>query len=81
MIPKEKMPDFANIICIQVIYKTKKNDDGSLKLKARIAPHGSEDSRIYMLTTDCTIRPRTGLRIDEFRTSLFGWKLYTANTK
>lgn len=35
-----EIPPDANIISSHVIYKVKMNDDKSLKLKAKIAPHG-----------------------------------------
>jgi len=65
IIPKDKSTSGANIIGSHTLYKVKHNDDGSLKLKARIAPHGNEDDIKHMLNKDCTICPPTGLRIVE----------------
>lgn len=39
-----KIPKAPNIINSHVIYKIKHNDDKNLNLKARIVPHGNEDS-------------------------------------
>ena len=42
-VPIEKVPKNSNVIASHVIYKVKKNDDLSLIMKARIAPHGKKD--------------------------------------
>lgn len=78
---KSKVPPSSNIINSHVLYKIKQNDDGSLKLKARIAPHGNEDTLKDLLTKDCTTCPPTGLRILESIASLFGWTLHKADVK
>lgn len=44
MVHVSKVPADANVITRHVIYKVKTNDDGSLKMKARIAPHGNKDN-------------------------------------
>lgn len=41
--PHNKVLSDANIISSHTLYKVKMNDDGSLKMKARIAPHGNEE--------------------------------------
>lgn len=43
IVPKTKVPTSADVINSHTLYKIKVNDDRSLKLKARIAPHGNED--------------------------------------
>ena len=55
------------------------NDDGSLKLKARIAPHGNEDDLKRVLNKDCSTCPPTGRRILEYIASLHGWRVYKAD--
>jgi len=40
---RDDVPDHANVINSHFLYKLKQEDDGTLKLKARIAPHGNED--------------------------------------
>ena len=57
----------------------KQNDDGSLKLKARIAPQRNEDDMKYFLSKDCTTCPPTGLRILESFASLYSWTVYKAD--
>lgn len=42
VIPREKVPKNANVIRSHSLYMIKVNDDGSMKLKARIAPYGNE---------------------------------------
>ena len=64
-----------------VIYKLKYNDDKTLALKARIAPHGNEDDEKEILTTDCQTCPPTGIRIILSVASLFGWKIKRADAK
>lgn len=49
----------ASIIKSNNIYKVKMNDDKTWKLKARIAPHGNEDSIKDILKSDsCTTEER-----------------------
>ena len=65
IVSNREIPDGANIISSYTLYKVKHNDDGSLKLKAPVAPHGNEDAMKDMLGTDCSTCPPTGLRIVE----------------
>lgn len=66
------VPDGANVIISHTLYKVKHNNDGTLKLKARKAPHGNEDDPQHLLNKDCSMCPPTGLRILESSASLFG---------
>lgn len=75
-VSKSKITSSSKIINIHVLYKVKQNDDGSLKLKACIAPHGNEDDLKDSLSKECTTCPPTGIRILEYIASDFGWKLY-----
>lgn len=52
-----------------------------MALKARIAPHGNEDSEKERLTTDCQTCPPTGIRIVLSVSALFGWKVKRADAK
>lgn len=52
IVPHSDVPSDANIVNSHVLYKVKNNDDGSLKLKARIAPHCNEDDLKDFLTSD-----------------------------
>ena len=69
----------ANIIGSHTIYKMKQNDDGSLKLKARIASHGNEDDLKSELHIDCSTCSPTGLRILKSVASLPGWTVCKAD--
>lgn len=62
-VPIELVPKNANVISSHVTYKVKVNDDKSLKLKARIAPHGNEDSLKNELRSDCAMCPPIVIRI------------------
>ena len=46
-VPIRKVPENLNII-----YKVRENDDGSLKMKTRIALHGNKDKDSDILKTD-----------------------------
>ena len=74
-IPWSDVPDGSNIIGSHGIFKMKTNDDGSLKLKARIALHGNEDSQKAEMKTDCCICSPTGIRIVVMVAAFFGWCL------
>lgn len=80
-VPIKTLPQDANIIGSHTIYKVKMNDDKTLKLKARIAPHGNEDDLKHLLTKDCAICPPTGMHILESIASLYGWKIVRGDVK
>ena len=63
MVHVSKVPSDANVITSHVIYKVKLNDDASLKIRARIAPHGDKDTDQYQLKTDFSVCPPTGIWI------------------
>jgi len=81
IVARDDVPDHANVINSHVLYKLKQNDDGTLKLKACIAPQGNEDDLKDVLNSDCSTYPPTELRIVESIASLFGWKMYKADVK
>lgn len=61
-VPIGEMPDKANIISSHTIYKIKVDECNALCLKARIAPHGNEDSLKLELKSDCAMCPLLGFR-------------------
>ena len=69
------VPQDANIITSHVIYKVKANDDGSYKMKARIAPHGNKDKEMKNLKTDSCVCPPTGVGILLSIACIYGWPL------
>lgn len=81
IVPISDVPDGANVIGSHVLYKVKKNDDESLKLKSRIAPHGNEDDLKEELTTDCAVISPLGLRIVQSIAALFGWPIDLGDVK
>ena len=76
LIPRDQVPANSNVINSHVIYKVKINDDQTLKLKDRIAPHGNEDSLRSVLKSDCSMCSPTGVRIVIMISSLFGWRIH-----
>ena len=70
-----KVPKGSNVITSHVTYKVKANDDGSLKLKARIAHHGNKDRDRERLKTDSSHCPPTGIRILTSIATIMHWSL------
>lgn len=66
----------ANVINSYVLYQVKRNYNGLLNLKARIAPHANDDDLKTLLASSCSTCPSTGLRIAEFIAALHGWLMY-----
>ena len=79
VVPRSEVPSDANVINSHVLYKLKDNDDGSLKLKARIAPHGNEDNLKDILASDCSTCPPSGLRILQSVATIKKWTIYKAD--
>lgn len=77
----ESVPRNANIIDSHTLYKVKHNDDDTLALKARIAPHVNEDRDKEELTTDCATCSPSGIRVVKSMASLKGWKLKRGDAK
>ena len=63
VIDMSEVPRNANVITSHVLYKVKANDDGSMKMKARIAPHGNKDKDRSDLKSDSATCPPTGIRL------------------
>ena len=70
-----KVPKDSNIITSHVLYKVRANDNGSLKLKARIAPHGNKDRDKAFLKTDSAQCPPTGIGILLSISTMMKWSL------
>ena len=81
VIPSSQLPSAANIINSHKIYRVKQNDDESLKLKARIAPHGNEDDLNDFLDKDCATCSPTRIQIVQSVVPLQDWTLYKAEFK
>ena len=71
----EKIPRNANVITSHVIYEVKVNDDGPLKMKARIAPGGNKDKDRNILKTDSAECPPNGIRILSSIATIKKWPL------
>ena len=74
-IPIHEVPKNSNIITSHVIYKAKENNDGSFRMKARIAPHGNKDKDKDRLKTDSSQCTPTGIRILLSISALMQWHL------
>lgn len=61
-VPHSELQSDAITVNSQVMYKVKKNDDSSVKLKTRIAANGSEDYLKHFLISDCTTCPPIDLK-------------------
>lgn len=62
-IPRWKISRDANVVSSHVVYRIKVEDDDSLRLNARIAPHGNEDSDTENSKTDCCMCPPEGILV------------------
>ena len=74
-VPINKVPRNSNIITSLVIYKVKANDDGVLKMKARIVPHANKDKDRDTLKTDSSQCPPTGIRILTSIATIMHWTI------
>ena len=81
VIPRSALPPNSNVISSHTIYKIKVNDDDTLKMKARIAPHGNEDSIKAELKSDCNMCSPSGIRIILAFAALKGWIVTKADVK
>lgn len=63
LVPVEAIPEKANIVNSHVLYTLKNNDDKSLTIKARIAPHGNDDKDKDILTIEFQPCQPSGIRI------------------
>lgn len=81
IVPRSCVPVNANVIGSHTIYKIKANDDQTLKLKARIAPHGNEDSDKSNLRSDCNMCPPIGIRIVSSTATIRKWRVVRADAE
>ena len=81
VVPRSNVPKNANVIRSHVLYKMKERDDGSLTCKARIVPHGNEDSEKKNLKTDSASCPPLGMRVLFSFCNIFGWYLSKIDVK
>lgn len=68
------VPIGSNVLSSHVLYKVKTLNDGSRKIKARIAPHGNKDRDRNKLKTDSAVCTPVGIRVLSFAV-IKGWKL------
>lgn len=75
------VPKNANVISSHVIYTLKVNEDKSLSIRARIAPHGNEDSLRHELKSDCSMCSPSGIRFVLAIAALCKWITTKADAK
>lgn len=80
-VPISEIPSNANMTSSHTIYKIKCEDNQSLRLKARIAPHGNEDSIKDSLQSDCCMCSPTVIRTMVTILSVRHWKLISGDVK
>ena len=71
----DKVPKNSNVITSNVTYKVNANDDGSFKMKARIASLGNKYKDKDMLKTDSSRFSPTGIRIQLLIYTMEKWWL------
>ena len=71
----DKEPKDSNVITSHIIHKVKANDNGSLKMKARIAPFGNEDKDRFELITDSAHCPATRISILASVSTIMKWPI------
>lgn len=81
IMPISEIPADESVVNSRVLYSIKHADDGTIKMKARISPHGNEDNLKDVLTKDCSKFPPTGLRIIDSIASFFNWKFFKSDVK
>ena len=75
------IPPDANVISSHTVYKIKMEENNQLRLKARIAPHGNEDSMKDQLKTDCCMCSPIGIRIILTIATIMKWAIARADAK
>lgn len=81
LVTRDQVPPDTNVFKSYSFYKIKINNDASMKLKDRIAPHGNEDNMKNELSRDCATCSPAGLRILESIAALFRWTLIIVDSK
>lgn len=81
VIHKSALPSNDNVISSHTIYKVKIIDDQTLKMKAKIKPHGNDDIIKAELRSDCNMCSPSGLIIVLSVASLKGWRITKADVK
>lgn len=76
-----QIPSNVNKILSHVLYRLKMDDDKLLMLKARISPHGNEDSFRFTLQTDCCLCSPIDICYALSYALVYKWKVTTADMK
>lgn len=80
-VPIGEVPDNANIISPQTVYKIKVEGDDFPPFRARIASRENEDSLKFELRSDCVMCPPLGFRIVLTISAINSWIIFRADVK
>ena len=80
-VARTSFPANSNVLSSHVVYKLKFLDDQSLKIIARIAPYGKEDSSRDDMRSDCCMCPPLGIRVVLSTAALLKWRIIKIDVK
>lgn len=80
-VPVVDIPSDANIISSHIVYKSKVEDEESLRLKARIEPHGNKDSQRLEMKSDSSMCSPVGIRVVLTIAAIRRWNFVKADVK
>lgn len=75
------LPPDANVIASHVVFKVKDNQDGSLRLKARLVLHGNRDKDRFKVRRDSASAELFIVRVLLSISAILGFKIATADVK
>lgn len=78
---RKNLPLHANIVSSHVVYKIMVEDDESLRLKTRIAPHSNEESDAQNLRSDFCMFLPTGIRVVATVAATKRWRIFKVDVK
>lgn len=81
MVPLSEVSKDVNVNSSHVLYRVKIFDDQNLNVKARIAPHGNEDSLRIVLRSDCSVYSPVRVRILLSTAALQKWRIMKLDVK
>lgn len=81
LVHRKQVPHDANIVLSHVLYMIKVEDDESLRLKARIAPHDKEDSDAKNLSFYCCMCSPTVILVLLFVSFYRCWRILKVHMK
>lgn len=80
-IPESEVPENANVVGSHVVYKVKCYEDGHKAIKARIVPHGNEDSEKNSIRKDSANAQLGTIRLLLSLVTFLRFDIWTADIK